>query len=999
MKRFVGWLVSLGIVLGTALLFSSTVSAQQAGSIRGTVLDADFDAPLPAAEIWLAETGQKVQTSDEGNYSFGQIDPGSYTVVFSKSGFTQQVKTDVVVSPGQITDLNVSLSGEFAEMEEFIVQDLQIGGGTEAGLLQLRMESPALLDSISSDLMSKAGASDAASALNLVSGATVQDGKFAVVRGLPDRYVNSQMNAVRLPTADAEKRAVELDQFPSAVIESVQVSKTFTPDQQGDASGGAVNVVLKGIPEENVFKVKAKTTYNTQSSFNDDFLTYKNGGVGVTGRDDGSRDLDDDFSGAVGTKTGDAPYEMDFAVTAGGKKELEYDLVVGGFANAYYKRGASFYDNGIDDDYWVETPGGGVMTPERKQDTASNDYKTALYDKTEGKEEVSLGGLAVIGVEYQEQSLDLIAMHTRVTTDEATLVEDTRGKQTAFPDYDLNDMDSPGYDQVDEAPYIRQHTLKYTERTTNTIQFKGDHKLPLPEIRFGDAIEFLPHEIDWTVARSEATLNQPDTRTFGTIWQPEQIIPARPPFIPEPTVTPAKFLPLKPDANANIGNVSRVWKEITEESQQYFVNWQIPFKQWTEDEGYFKFGVFHDQVDRTYDQDTFSNPEDPVNEYEGEFSDSWARNFNEQVHFYLPQDIDVDYIGEQEISAWYYMVDLPLWSEFKLVGGVRYEKTRLSTVVFPEKDVTWIPPGTDGKITQLNPGDADVNYSQDDVLPAISFEFKPFEDVTLRGAYTETVARQTFRELTPIQQTEFAGDDIFVGNPDLRMSSLKNYDVRLDYTPFDGGMISFSWFFKDITDPIEYVQRGAGGSYPYETPVNYPEGELKGYEIEVRQELGEFVEDLEGLSVGGNATFIDSFVRLPQDEIERFLKPNIQVPFETRDMTGAPEYLYNFFVTYELEKFGTSLSMFYTVKGDTLKTGAGQLGGNFLPSIYEKEFRTLNFTLSQELNETFKLTFQAKNLLNDEIQEVYRSDAIGGDVIKESYTKGIDYSLSLDGKW
>src|SRR4029077_7702001 len=101
-------------------------------------------------------------------------------------------------------------------------------------------------------------------ALPLVAGASIQDGKFAVIRGLAGPYVNSQMNRVRLPTADADKRAVELDQFPAAVIQSIQVSKTFTPDQQGDASGGAVDVRLRGIPEETTLQFKAQYSLNSQ---------------------------------------------------------------------------------------------------------------------------------------------------------------------------------------------------------------------------------------------------------------------------------------------------------------------------------------------------------------------------------------------------------------------------------------------------------------------------------------------------------------------------------------------------------------------------------------------------------------------------------------------------------------------------------------------------------------------------------------------------------------
>ncbi len=237
---------------------------QRAGSIRGVVLDKDFGAPLANAQVMIVESDKKVTTSDQGNFVFGDVPPGKYTLVFSKDGYVRQVKSDVVVSSGQLTDLSVSLAGDFTDMEEFVVQEAPpIGGSTEAGLLQIRAESPSLLDSISADLMSQAGASDAAGALRLVPGATVQDGKTAVIRGLPDRYVSSQMNGVRLPSADEDKRAVELDQFPSEVIESVRVSKTFTPDQQGDASGGAVDVRLKGIPDDPFF-IKFKAQYRLQ---------------------------------------------------------------------------------------------------------------------------------------------------------------------------------------------------------------------------------------------------------------------------------------------------------------------------------------------------------------------------------------------------------------------------------------------------------------------------------------------------------------------------------------------------------------------------------------------------------------------------------------------------------------------------------------------------------------------------------------------------------------
>jgi hypothetical protein len=280
------------------------------------------------------------------------------------------------------------------------------------------------------------------------------------------------------------------------VIESIQVSKTFTPDQQGDASGGAVNVILKGIPDETVFEIGAGTTFNTQVTGNDDFLTYKGGGVNVLGIDDG-RGIPDDgmFDGAVGVSRGDAPINFDVSLTAGGKHELQHGIKVGGFASLFYERDSSYYDGGIDDKLWVETPGG-PLTPQLVQDQGPGDFKTSLFDVTQGSEEVKWGGLGAVGAEIENHSLMLLYMYTRVTEDTATLAEDTRGKAFFFPGYDPNDPSTPGHDEPFAAPFLRLETLEYTERTTQTLQLSGRHTLPLPEFGVKNAIRFRPPEVD-----------------------------------------------------------------------------------------------------------------------------------------------------------------------------------------------------------------------------------------------------------------------------------------------------------------------------------------------------------------------------------------------------------------------------------------------------------------------------------------------------------------------
>jgi outer membrane receptor protein involved in Fe transport len=242
-------------------------------------------------------------------------------------------------------------------------------------------------------------------------------------------------------------------------------------------------------------------------------------------------------------------------------------------------------------------------------------------------------------------------------------------------------------------------------------------------------------------------------------------------------------------------------------------------------------------------------------------------------------------------------------------------------------------------------------------------------------------------------QMEYLGADIFVGNPELTMSALKNYDLRLDYEPYTGGLLSTSWFHKDITDPIEYVQRFQASLF-YTTPINYPDGWLEGYELEIRQDLGRLADWLAGFSLGANATFIESEVTLPQDEADAFA--TIGLPTTHRDMTNAPEYLYNLNLTYQSEKHGTRIGIFYTVRGDTLVEGGVALGRGYVPDVYEKQYGTLNIGVSQPIKENTKLSFQIKNLTNPAIERVYRSDYIDEEATKTSYKKGIDAVLSLE---
>ena len=971
----------------TVAACSAALTAQQ-GAVSGQVLDKDFNAPLAGVQVTVVETGTTATTSDQGNYSIPQLKDGRYTFVFAKEGYVRLVRSDVVVAPGRLTDLSVSLAGDFTDMEEFVVQDvLQLGGSSEASLLALRMESPALMDSVGADLMSRAGASDAASALRLVAGASLQNGKSAVIRGLPDRYVSSQLNGVRLPTADEDKRAVELDQFPSEVIESIQVSKTFTPDQQGDASGGAVDVRLKGVPDEPFFiRYKAQTGRNTQVSGRNDFLTYEGGGLSTFGRGTSERapqldNLGENWDGAVGVSTGEAPLDYKLSGSIGGSFELGNGWRAGGMLSLFYERDSSYYDKGIDDSWVVESPGQ-PMSPKTIQGTPQDgDFKTALFDVTRGSQSVQWSELATAGIENEHHKFQITHLRTHSAEDSATLAEDTRGKQYYYPGYDPTDPNSPGFFQFNSAPYVRLQTLEYTERTTDTLQISGRHTLALSAVA-----EDLAPEIDWTVAKSSARMDQPDKRQFGSLWTPG--------FEVGGFQFPPSYVGFKPGAVFTLGNLQRIYKSIEEDSEQANANVKVPFRLGEQQDGYLKFGWFQDRVKRSFDQDTYSNFNDNSG-FSGPWEQYWSNTFPFESHPIDESEFDVDYRGRLRVDATYAMLDVPLFESLEVIGGVRFESTEIGIVNDAEAFATWFPPGSNS-VTQLNPGDADVDFSQDDVLPSVGLVFTPIDRWTLRMSYSETVARQTFKELTPILQQEYAGGPIFIGNPELEMSALRNYDVRLDYTPFQDSLVSVSFFHKDIKGPIEYVQRIS--SFDYTTAVNYPSGDLQGWEFEARQGLGHLWSALDGIGVGANATFLDSKVELPEDEQLAFSDPQIAVPTSSRAMTDAPEHLYNLFLTWDVEATGTQLGLFYTITGDTLIAGAGESNGRYVPSVYATETDRLNFSLTQALGRGVKLQFQAKNLTDPDISTVYRSEAIGPDVLKTSYTEGIDYTLSIGGE-
>jgi TonB-dependent receptor len=1004
--------VTLGRALPLAAIVASVAAmpaAAQVGSIRGIVYDRDFDAPLGAATIDVVGLRKRVVGNDNGNFLIPDVPAGTYTLVFSKDGYARQVRGDVIVREGQLTDVTIRLAGEFEEMEEFVVEELDLAG-SEGQLLELRLQSPQLLETVGVDLINRSGAGDAAAALLLVPGATIQDGKYAVVRGLPERYVSAQLDGVRLPTADDEKRAVQLDQFPSAVLQSIQVSKTFTPDQQGDASGGAVNIELRDIPEETSFQVKVQTGFNSQAYGKGKGLSFRGGGLDFLGNND-TLDIPYDSIGEsfgipVGTDPTDNPLEYKMSFSGGGKYDLGDGSKIGAFGSFFYEQDYSYFDNGQENTLVQMAPGGPLVPLEPEPLPTDLEY-TSLYDITQGTEVVQWGGLGTVGYESEHTKLGAKFLYTQLSESQAVLAIDQRGREFYFPGWNPNDNTTPGWtpgtpgDPFDPplpeplAPWQRNETLTYQQSSTTTFILNGEHTLSMlggqdvsqdPTAVWGAPI------VDWRLSVSDAQLDQPDQVQFNAAWQP--LVPIGDP----PIFTTGGWTPLNPPATFSLGNLQYIEKYINETSTQAALNLKVPFSQWNDREGYLKFGGFYDNVARTFDQNSFIlDPSGPLfgQGYQAGWDEPWSDvfPFEDQPAYAGPPYPDVDYDGSQLITAWYSMVDLPFNDTMNLVTGFRVETTSIATTLYGEPGALILNPVTGGTLSTSG----DTNYNQDNLLPMIGWNWNIREDLVMRTSFAQTVARQTFRELTPILQQEYAAGPIFIGNPDLAMSDLNNYDLRLDWTPFEKWLLSGSVFYKQISDNIEYIGR-YGTGFQYTTPVNFDSATLFGLEGEVRVGMEQIIgEQFKGLAVGANATYLDSQTDLPEDLASQF--EAFGSPVGSRPMIQTPEYLLNASVTYEFEEWGTQFGVFWTYKGDTLISGASTNGGGgspptaITPDIYQIPFDTLNVTIQQRIIDGLTLSFAAKNLTNPDIQTVYRID--GTDTLQSTYSAGIDFSLGL----
>ncbi|RZK56739.1 MAG: TonB-dependent receptor, partial [Pedobacter sp.] len=275
------------------VVMGATVFAQGTGKISGTVTDKKTGETLIGVSVKVAGTTKAVGTDVEGRYVIGGLASGKYVLEVSYVSYGKKNITDIEVKDGGTTSVNVILEEASSTLNQVVITT-SVKQESVNTLYAAQKNSVRISSGISADQIRKSPDKNTSEVLKRVSGASIQDGKFLVIRGLSDRYNVAMVNNSLLPSTEPDRRAFSFDIIPSNMIDKIVINKTASPDLPGDFAGGVTQVVTKDIPDNNFINFGITTGYNTQSTFKD-FTSNERNSTDFLGFDDGTRSLPSKF--------------------------------------------------------------------------------------------------------------------------------------------------------------------------------------------------------------------------------------------------------------------------------------------------------------------------------------------------------------------------------------------------------------------------------------------------------------------------------------------------------------------------------------------------------------------------------------------------------------------------------------------------------------------------------------------------------------------------------
>ena len=775
-------------------------TATGTGRIVGKVVDARTGQGLSDVAIQVVGTTTGTSSGLEGRYGLGKVTAGTVTLHIRRLGFAAKTVTGITLDAGRTIEQDIALDPVTISLETQVVT-AQVERGSVNAALDKQRTATGVVNSVTREQISKSPDSDAAQAVQRVSGVTVQDGKYVFVRGLGERYTTTSLNGARIPSPEPERKVVPLDLFPASLIQTVTTSKNFTADQPGDFSGAQVDIRTREFP------LGRETEFSTSFGHN---AAATNRGLVVAptlGRDwlgfaGSERQLPSQlaepmpqqpsqtavnsivqsFRNAWSPMSKEGAPNRSFGVTTGGSKPFGNSSQAGYVAALSYSYNQELRDREV---RAYAEPTDGTTEVDR-------------FEGTTGRASVLWGGIANVSLNLGSSTrISLNNTYNHTADNEAR-------RESGFSE--------------NLGTRLLINRLRFVERTVRSNQIVGERQLGSRQ------------RVTLSFTNSNVNRSEPDRSEFVQV---EGAAGESPYWL-----------------DATEGAV-RTFGKLTESSFNTSLDYALQFGP-ADRQHELKIGGLHRYTERLARNQVFSIQAPSLSLDERRLSpeqifDGRYAGETDAVFRVVPLSQGGSYGAFDEIGAGYATVEWALGNRYRLITGARVERS--STIVAAEPTV--------GNRVKINP-----LYT--DLLPSLLLNVKLTEAQNLRFSATRTLSRPEYRELAEVQYRDVIGGENVIGNPDLERTLISNFDARWEWYPRTGEVFSVGLFSKRFDKPIERVFLATSGTRIV-TFLNAERGDNLGLELDARMGLGRMADVLEPITLFSNATFMKSKVQLGDD--------------------------------------------------------------------------------------------------------------------------------------
>ena len=831
------------------------------------------------------------------------------------------------------------------------------------------------------------GASDIASALTRVTGVSISQDKFPVVRGLNERYTSVSLNGSPLPSPEPLRKVAPLDIFPTSVLADVVVSKTASPEITGEFGGGNIALKTRAIPDESFLELSLSGSFNTVSTAqqglvtngsNTDFLGFSSGGVRALPALDAQGNVIQPIFDGTNLIPGGNVNSFDTAVIRS-QDNLPGNVsgrLSGGFAHTT-KGGALIgvlatigYSNG-----WVVQEGqDNAFFLSAGQLTASE-----LTEERSTENTIEANAFLSVGVEFDENhSVTVSGLAARSTENEVRVQE---GISFDF----------------DEG--FRRENFEFFEREAYFSQLKGEHYFP----NLNDL------ELQWRASYSVAGRDAPLERF--TLFEPVGNTDEFTPFsnltdfnISDDTNNNGLNFTNLDDENFELGSDITVPVEIVGKETTLKFGAQYITKNRETDQLFFRFNNINSELLGLRPDILFSDDVVAANALDGVNTLSLGRIGG--IGFPELSDASLD------LFSAYAGFDAQLTENLRIAAGARFEDSEQTTAV--------------GQAFSDDPLFAFDPLEESFFLPSATLTWTFIDNFQLRLAASRTINRPQFREITPTLFINSATDENFLGNPTLRNSDVTNLDARVEWYFGTNQFLTLGGFFKDLNDPIEEINLEIGESAATGF-INAPQATLFGAEVEFERhfsfsDIGVFKGDWannKDLIIRSNYTFTQSDVSADGDitavvsstatldqpvTIQSFAGSELFV--DGRRLQGQSDHIVNFQIGVEDYEQGWEASLLFNYQSDRTRlidnvtSAVNGVNTLFDVPIQESIPITLDFVFNWDrviAGGDYSLSFSVKNLLGEDYESFREFE--DQRVITDSFDVGTVFGVSLKRKF